>query len=452
MKKRILLFLIFLSLTLTGCRLPVFWNNEATSNNVSQKSSKDRLPSVPKELWDHVLLRDRDSGFCATLTGDVLVTIIFVDDPSSTWTAEEMDAVKATHAAASDIISEHSAPYGTSINLQFLYKQVSLDIELQENHDVAWAGNAMSKAGLNSIFEANLVLEKFRGMEEAPILLYRNTTGRPFAISDSSGSSSEYAIIFNDDVDGSAFLHELYHLFGAVDYYYPSEVEQLAATYYPDSIMYDSTAKSKTDPLTAYLIGWTNTLSKDALQFLQESSQLTFEYMNSENEKEMYTGSVEDYPIQDGIYTGNLVMGEQQGWGKMSWDDGESYEGNWNRGIPHGDGTYTWANGDVYKGQFVNGRFHGQGTLTWVNGDVYTGSFENDEMHGEGTFTWADGTVYVGPFEHNLENGQGVLTWSDGTVYKGKFTDGYMHGRGTITYPDGTQKTGLWQNGSYVSP
>jgi hypothetical protein len=444
MKKRILLCLILFCLTLSGCQLsdlqlPVFGNN----------ATEDRLPSVPKELKDHILLGERDAGFCGTLTGDVLITVIFVDDPSSTWTTEDMDAVKATHVAATDILSQQAASYNANVQLEFLYKQVSLDIELQVSDEVPWVGTALSKAGLDSIFEADLILEKYRHTEEAPILLYRNTTGRPFAKTNASGTSSEYAVIFNDDIDGAAFLHELYHLFGAEDYYYPSDLEQLAKTYYPDSIMYNSTAESKVDPLTAYLIGWTDVLSEDALKFLQRSSHLTAEYMNSENEKEMYTGDVENYPLYNGTYTGSLRMGVQHGWGKMIWDDGSHYEGDWDNGLCHGEGTYTWADGNVYTGSFVYGFLQGKGALTWANGDNYTGSWEKDEMHGEGTFTWADGDTYVGQFQHNWEHGQGVMTWNDGTVYEGEFADGYMHGQGTMTYPDGTKESGQWRKGTY---
>ena len=476
MKKRILLCIILFCLTLSGCQLPEIELPDIKLSDIKlsdielsdlnlqylnpanllfslleNKAEAERLPSVPKDLRDHILLDERDTGFCETLTGNVLITVIFVNDPSSSWTKEESDAVMDTHIGIIDALTQQAEFYNANLQLEFLYKEVSIDLELDVSNEIPWVSEALSKAGLNSVYEANLLLEQYRHKEEAPILLYRNTEGRSFATTDPSGTIGEYAVMYNNDDDGGTFLHELYHLFGAVDYYYPSEIELLTKIYFPDSIMYDSSAENKVDSLTAYLIGWTDVLSEDALKFLRRSSHITAEYLNSENEKETYTGTIENFRLSDGVYTGDLLMGEQHGWGKMIWDDGDEYEGDWEYGIGHGEGTYSW-DGNVYTGSLVYGYFHGTGTLTWATGETYTGTWENDEMHGEGTFVWADGTIYVGEYQHNWENGYGVMTWNDGTVYEGEFKDGYLHGKGTMTYPDGTKVSGEWNRGTYVSP
>lgn len=453
MKIRNLFIIIALSCALSGCSFHVTDHIQPdTEQNIQLTSPGERLPSVPQEMWNHVLLGTRDAGISATLTDDVLITVIFVDDTSSTWTTEDMEAVKATHATVTNTILEQAASYGADLNLQFEYQQVTLDITLGANDDTPWTEQALSQAGLYSIAEASSSLEKNRGVQEAPILLYSNTNGRSYAILNASNTDSEYAIIFKGDTDGSTCQHELYHLFGAVDYYFPAEIEQLAQTYYSDSVMLGETSEPTTDPLTAYLIGWTDTLSDDALLFLQESSHLTAEYMNSEHEKEIHTGQVQDYQLEAGLYTGNLVMGVQQGWGKMLWDDGSCYEGNWDGGVFNGEGTCTWPSGDIYVGQYEDGDIHGQGTYTWANGDMYIGSWSHEEMHGEGTFTWADGDMYTGSWSHGEMHGKGTYTWADGAIYTGQYQNGLEHGYGTYTDPDGEVYRGYWENGNYVNP
>jgi hypothetical protein len=63
--------------------------------------------------------------------------------------------------------------------------------------------------------------------------------------------------------------HELYHLYGAIDYYdYDGEgVAKAASKYFPKSVM--ACAGNSIDDLTAYILGWTDTLSKKANKFLE---------------------------------------------------------------------------------------------------------------------------------------------------------------------------------------
>ena len=67
--------------------------------------------------------------------------------------------------------------------------------------------------------------------------------------------------------------HELLHQFGAVDFYFPERVRQTAERYLPDNVM-----RSRcyvVDDLTAFLVGWRETLSAYVLCFLQDTMWIT---------------------------------------------------------------------------------------------------------------------------------------------------------------------------------
>ena len=362
-------------------------------------NTADRLPSVPEELYNHVYLDARAAGISSTLTGDVLVTVILVDDPTGSWSDEEVAAIRENHeTAAADIVAE-AAAYGVDLNLTFQYLQADAATQLPDDDAVDWADGILTDLGLASYAQTSLSLETEYQVDEAPVLFYISTSGRAYAMPYTSGTFSEIAFFFKTNSDASSFRHELYHLFGAKDYYYPEEVAALAQTYFSDSPMLSS-ENAVTDELTAYLIGWTDELSEDALKFLQETSDLTKWYLEQANENETYTGYVEDYRSGDTTYTGYLDWGIPQGEGTQIWDDGGCYTGEWDYGQFHGTGTFTWSNGDSYSGTWEHGIRHGEGTYTWANGDCYTGEWVDGERSGYGTYTWADGTTQSGYWEN----------------------------------------------------
>ena len=116
---------------------------------------------------------------------------------------------------------------------------------------------------------SHLTLDGGVQVAAAPIIFLVDREGRSFAYSnDSTSHDFEAAVLY--DID--AFRHELFHLFGAMDYYIPDWVEKKAQTYIPWSIMNDGDV---TDGLTAYAIGWTDTPSEDAVRFLASTIRLT---------------------------------------------------------------------------------------------------------------------------------------------------------------------------------
>lgn len=105
----------------------------------------------------------------------------------------------------------------------------------------------------------------------------------------------------------------------------------------------------------------------------------------------------------------------------------------------------------VYEGDIVDGEPNGQGKMTWDDGTVYVGGFKDGYFDGQGTMTWSDGEKYVGGFKNGKRNGQGTYTFADGDKYVGGFKDGKFEGQGTYFYADGTSESGIWANDELIT-
>jgi len=103
----------------------------------------------------------------------------------------------------------------------------------------------------------------------------------------------------------------------------------------------------------------------------------------------------------------------------------------------------------VYEGECVNGCWNGKGKMTLDNGCSYEGMFINNEFI-EGKYTFHTGDVYEGEFLNGVFNGDGKLTLVNGDIYEGRFADGYFNGKFTVTKPDGTQYTATFKDGEPV--
>jgi len=138
--------------------------------------------------------------------------------------------------------------------------------------------------------------------------------------------------------------------------------------------------------------------------------------------------------------------GLKHGWGKLTWDDGESFEGQFENDEKV-KGTFKWATGDVYEGEWHKDVMHGQGTYNYVDGRKYSGGWEYGCRHGAGTFLWPNGDKYEGEFVKDQCHGIGVHTYADEKQYKGEWLDNKKHGYGILTYPRGEKtEEGSWEH------
>ena len=423
---------------------------EEAFSYLMETTNPKELPDVLEELKDHVFLNARGMGISSKLKDDVRVVIIFTGLLSAPWTTEEMEAAQADFQDMSNHIMAEAASYGTTLNLSLEFHTASVfKTSVPNDNSTDFIDAVLESVGLPSSQSASHDLEKEYNVDEVPIIFCLNYHDRSHAQSQYYGGHSEYAFLFRDTNGFSSYPHELYHIFGAKDFYYPADVKELAEYYFPHSTMLISEGTS-VDELTAYLIGWTDEVSDVALSFLQDTAHLTPEYMSEQHDLETFTGFVTDYDDGDGIYTGYLDFGVPQGFGTKVWNDGRSYEGDWDYGTFHGEGTYTWADGTTYTGSWNQGQQHGIGTMVWADGSVYEGEWVNGTQHGYGTMVLVDSGTYTGYFYEGSREGEGTYTWTNGDSFTGQWVAGERTGYGTYTWSDGSTQSGYWENGEFI--
>jgi hypothetical protein len=148
-------------------------------------------------------------------------------------------------------------------------------------------------------------------------------------------------------------------------------------------------------------------------------------------------------------YVGNFKDGKQNGYGTYTFSGGDKYVGNFKDDYFNGYGTFTFSNGSKYVGNFKNGLHNGYGTYTFSGGDKYVGEFKYNNINGYGTYTYSDGSKYVGNFKNGKQNGYGTYTNSKGNKYVGNFKDEEYNGYGTLTFPDGDKYVGNFKDGLF---
>lgn len=106
-------------------------------------------------------------------------------------------------------------------------------------------------------------------------------------------------------------------------------------------------------------------------------------------------------------------MGRQ---GEYKYPDGSIYNGHWNeQGQRQGYGHISFPDGNNYWGRFENGLYGEVGVMALKNGSRYAGEFKNGNFHGFGVFQRVDGMSFEGEFKDGQIFGMGIVTFSDGT-------------------------------------
>ena len=406
-------WLIFLSVMITTL---IYGSGENSQGAIVNASAPAILNCKPDDLNakyrytyefnTSAYIAAKGVGDCNDLTGDVLTMVIFVDDLESKWTEKDIRDVKNNLKNASDKLMKEAQDYGVELNLSFEYASCQINSKLdRENNGQEVSISVLEAANLSPEAVLQGYIKEEYSVKEMPIIFALNKTGRSFANACPDAALEKVVLYRGESAEEEegTYIHELAHLFGAEDFYYPKEVAEVAQKYLPDSRMMDSVHGSM-DTLTAYLIGWTKEPSKEAEEFIRETAEWT--------EFELAEANLEEQ------YTGNKTI---------RWDNRE------------------------YSGEIVDGLPHGQGKMTWDNGAVYEGEWKHGAMHGQGRMIMNDGTIYEGEWENNEQNGYGAIIWTDGVSYTGYLKDGLPHGQGTLTGPDGSIDEGIWENGVLIS-
>jgi len=149
-------------------------------------------------------------------------------------------------------------------------------------------------------------------------------------------------------------------------------------------------------------------------------------------------------------YEGDWKHGRWTGQGRLSNGDGDLYEGELRNDHKHGHGTMRFADGRVFVGEYVNGQMV-QGKMTYQDGSTYEGGWMDGMRHSRGRCVFTDRSIYDGEFKEGEFHGFGKMEWSDGGWYEGEWWNGEMHGQGKEVRPNGSLRhEGAWTKGQPI--
>ena len=232
--------------------------------------SETELSAVKEEYKNNVYLNARGLGACDKLLGNVSVTFIFINDSESKWDENAINEFKTATEDTFKRMEKDAKSYNKTLKLTPDYRETTVNFKFNYGEHKNWSDSVLSSLDMAAYDEANLYLMDELGSDEAAIVFVLNREGRSFS---SSTENTEYTVIFDD---APALYHELCHLFGANDFYFPDETELISEEVFGDSIM-DNAYTGEVDDLTAYLLGWRDDISDKAEEFLKATNYLTNE-------------------------------------------------------------------------------------------------------------------------------------------------------------------------------
>lgn len=226
------------------------------------------------QIQNNFYLTSRNVGASKKLLGKVNIVTVFLKRSASCWSSSIKNKYFSAIDKASDFLMKEAKRYGVSLNIAIynLETNVPATADPLDGYDIV-----KDYFHRDTVEELQDYYEEKMGVDEVPIILAFNESGRSFAYRQKFKDKyevQELSILFYHDKTNHAqawktIAHELLHQFGASDYYFPQEVEKIAKKYFTDSIM--GIGKPVVDDFTAYIIGWKDTISANTYWFLKET-------------------------------------------------------------------------------------------------------------------------------------------------------------------------------------
>ena len=253
--------------------------------------------TIPKEIETHPAFKGYNAGCCGRLVGRMAFVTVFISDSVSKWeSASEMNYKQAENDAISFLMQSGGVEAGLRV-VQRIYYRVALTFEEKREKYNQAVSAAIHILGFSSFNEMrSSVCKNCSDIDHVAVFFVFNKVDRSFAsISNhhknihstrrSHMFGSEYSVIYAGSKTYLSYsiCHELLHLYGAVDYYYPETVKKEANKVFLHSIMLDFEGKIHIDEFTKFLIGWSNCLTPKSIDFLKNtiSTRRTLRPINS---------------------------------------------------------------------------------------------------------------------------------------------------------------------------
>lgn len=126
--------------------------------------------------------------------------------------------------------------------------------------------------------------------------------------------------------------------------------------------------------------------------------------------------------FSQGVYVGEVVNGKANGYGRIKFNNGDTYLGQWSNNCMSGIGLMDTKNYTTL-GQFLNGKRHGDCLTIYKRGsyiyDFYIGKYVNNLKCGKGAYYWNNEDCYYGDFANDRSNGKGFISRFGGNSFFG---------------------------------
>ena len=243
-----------------------------------QKQGTGIVPENTRESYN--------AGSCRQLKDNPYLLVIFLDDDESCWNEKQvLKSLDELVMPAESFMEENARQWGVALDLRIGYYATygHPDRPVKYNGVIKTYNNGTSRdlleqaaatLGFSSKEEMHEKMMELSGQEQVGYVFMLNKGGRSYSGCYSNrhtGSAGdyrmEYSVIYSGFTDTShdtgsdTVAHEVLHMFGAEDYYYPDSRKFLARKYYPKDIMLCSMPALEYFELgdfTAYTLGWTD--------------------------------------------------------------------------------------------------------------------------------------------------------------------------------------------------
>lgn len=238
------------------------------------------------DLNSFFLISGRHAGISTKLRGTAALVSVYLHSTPHSWSDSSKRQFEHQLKLACEWLEKEAKRYGTFLRIQPYVYDIPAPLCPDPMHGLTLLlqhFRASAVSGLQKHYESTLQVN------EAPIQLAFDTMGRSFAYMQRGTASfavcPEISHIFYAYQPNTweAIAHELLHQFGAIDYYFPAPLMQSAQRNFGNSIMGIGTPE--VDELTAYLIGWRDTVGADSIRFLRDVSYLTPELYEAERRR-----------------------------------------------------------------------------------------------------------------------------------------------------------------------
>ncbi len=255
----------------TGEELAPVANNDTQRRVVALRPVSEA--TTPRRLSNQV--SKRGVGSASVLDGSIYVYNVFLSDSRSGWTRAEQQRAKDQLHLAYDFITRRARDHGKSlVFVEEFAADVQLDfrIPLDPHADPRWTEYAIARAAAEP---GPKLVERIRSQTRADhvvLCLHVNKRALSYNLAYYEGVADRYAaermVCFTGYPDGRAtsaatYAHEILHLFGAGDLYFPYDESPLrkerAARAFPNDVMYRvdyDLDQLDVGPFTAYRVGW----------------------------------------------------------------------------------------------------------------------------------------------------------------------------------------------------